>query len=182
MAYVTPSTLPTDTFVTSTHWAIHVNNQKFLHGPPTAMVQRDAAQSFTSGAWDTLQWDTETWDTNTMWSSTNNDQVFVHTAGKYLVTFMGSFAASSAGTLREFVITKNSTAFAGGDSVVGFQTYPFDQNAGPADVTVTTLCGMVSMTTTDYITGQQFQNSGGSLASATAEHNRPRLSMLWVSS
>lgn len=177
IAYANPSTFVAGNVLTAAQQNVLANNDRFLHGPPTVRLRRAAAQTFTISAYDTVQFDTEDWDSNSMWSSTNNDQVFVRTAGKYLATFSGSFSNSTGGTLRIIAIVKNSTA-----SLVTneqFQVFASQDmlTLGPR-MSVT---GMFSMTTTDYLTAQMFQDAG-SITATTAREGQPTFSMLWVSS
>lgn len=179
MAYTAPSTKATGTLITSTMYKAHlIDNIKFLHGPPTVRVSRDAAQSLPNNTYDTIQWDVEDWDTNGIWSSTNNDQLFVRTAGKYTAQLSVGFAASTGGTIRGVAIVKNSTALVGTNEAF-HQLIRNDQLTG---IQIVSVSGTFSMTTSDYLTGQAFQDSGGSLNTSTSQSDEPRLSMLWVSS
>jgi hypothetical protein len=172
MPYVAPSTLATGTLVTSTHWAIHVNNQKFLHGPPTVQLTRAAAQNIPDTAWTGVSWDTEVWDTNTMWSSTAPTKVYARTAGKFLVTQIGSFAATTGGAFRALGIRVNTTSGDPRDAHISNETQ--------SQAWVKCLTSMVSLTTGQFIEAVQIQNSGAGLNTDTTFD--PRLSMIWMSS
>lgn len=182
MAYTTPSTQPTGTLITSTMYKAHlVDNIKFLHGPPNCRVQRDVAQAMPTGAWDSIVWDQEDWDNNTMWSSTNPDQVFVRTAGKYLAMTSVGLTNSSGGTRRDIGIFKNSTS-AATDNDEAFRAKMGSVVDFPnADINLS-VTGMFSMTTSDYLTVQVFHDVGANLNTSTSPNNRPKLAVLWVSS
>lgn len=175
MAYTTPSTWVSGNVLTAAQLNEQVrDNIKFLHGPPTAQIGRTAAFSVASGAWEEVQFDTEVWDTNTMWSSTANTKVFCRTAGKYLVTFTGALASSTAGTHRGIGIRFNSTS---GDPQYGA---PQSQEAANSFRWSGAVTQIVPMTTGQYIQGVFFHNTGAGLDTDTTF--TPKLSILWVSS
>lgn len=176
IAYANPSTFVAGEVLTAAQQNVLAANDRFFHGPPTVRVRRAAAQSMPDGAWDTVQFDTEDWDSNSMWSSTNNDQVFVRTAGKYLAVASAGLANSSGGTRRDIAIFKNSTA-ASGEAVR--MNILGDLPLADANLAVS---GLFSMTTSDYLTLMIFQNSGAGLNTQTGTDARPVLSVLWVSS
>lgn len=178
MAYTTPSTWVAGAVLTAAQLNTQLrDNIRFLHGVPTCRLRRDAAQALASGSWDTVQWDTEDWDNNTIWSSTNNDQLFVRTAGKYNAIFVMGFATSTGGTVRAAALVKNSTALALNDDAWTF-SHPADKVFGVNNLTVS---GMFSMTTSDYLTGQFFQDAGA-INSSTTVAEQPRIAIFWVSS
>lgn len=179
MAYTTPSTQPTGTLITSTMYKAHlVDNIKFLHGPPTVRVARDAAYAIPASAWEEIPFDTEDWDSNLMWSSTAATKVFCRTAGKFSWACNGGFASSTVGVFRGIALRKNSTS---GDPTEGGFVDNDDFPSGAAARTYA-CSGMVSLTTGQYVQLVMFQDTGGTLNSSTLAHNQPRLSMFWVSS
>lgn len=179
MAYVTPTTRASGYKVPASVWNSDVvENVKFLHGPPTARLQRDAAQSLASGTWEEISFDTEVWDTDTMWSSTAATKVFARTAGKFLVNVGGFFASSTAGAYRGIGVRKNSTS--GNPDEVSIFT-SLDPQAGFGDGMLA-CSGIVSLTTGQYVQMVMLQNTGAGLNTSTVASVQPRLSILWVSS
>lgn len=179
MAYANPSTFVAAQELTAAQLNVLANNDRFLHGRPTALVRRAAVQSLPNGSWAAIVFDTEDWDSNTIWSSTDAEKLKVRTAGKYTARAHGGIRGSTAGTLRGIAIVKNSTSFAATD-VAARQLDVFDI------VTATTWQGavsqMFSMTTSDYLTLHMIQNRGSTLGTSTTRDSQPTLSVLWESS
>lgn len=170
-----PSTQVRGTFITSTMYAALGSWRR----PPTCRVRRAAAQAFVTGVWDTVQFDTEDWDTNTIWSSTNNDQLFTRTAGKYLATASGGLNASTAGSLRSMAICKNTTANSVTADSAEFRAIYDPSNA--ANGPLFSVSQQFSMTTSDFLTLQFFHDRGSDLGGSTFRNAQPTLSILWVS-
>lgn len=182
MAYVNPSTFVAGEVGTAAEQNVIANDIRFLHGPPTCQVRRVAAQSIGSGGYVSIQFDTEGWDTNTIWSSTASEKLFARTAGKYLATFTAHLAGSSAGQLRIATIAKNTTAV--GSSSTAYETRLSSTAIGSNGIGLS-VSGMFSLTTSDYLTANVYQDSGISFNTSTGAANRlfhPTMSMLWVSS
>lgn len=177
MPYQNPSTFVAGNVLTAAQMNVLANNDRFLHGPPTVRVSRDAAQSIPNNTWTSITFDVEDWDSNSMWSSTANERVFGGIAGKYLVTFHSGFAASTAGNYRSVGINKNSTT---GPPSEATNTAGFDFVTGSGvDLSVSVL---VSLTSTQFVSGMVLHNVGVNLNTSTGAGAQPRLSMLWVSS
>jgi hypothetical protein len=176
MAWTTPSTQPTGTMITSTHYKTHIiDNLKYLHGPPTVRVSRDALLSVTQSTWFDVTFDVEDWDTNSMWSSTAGTKVFCRTAGKYLVNASGGITTSTGGTIRGIGIRKNSTT--GTPEFSATQTEPAN-----GKVSTPAISHLISLTTGQYIQFVLFHDHSGTLNTSTAADAQPRLSMIWMSS
>jgi len=177
VAYTTPSTHPNSYIVTSTDWAIQVNNDKFFHGPPTVRVVRAAAQSLASGTFTAIAFSSKDWDTNTMFATTGT-KVTCKTAGKFLVTFSGGFQPSTAGSNWLIGVRKNSTGTAEPNE---FETILSVKRTASAHL-VGSISGEVALSTGQFIEGVMYQDTGGSINTSTQAGRRPKLSMLWVSS
>lgn len=176
MAWTNPSTAVSGEVLTAAVWNSDVrDNVKFLARPPSVRVERDATQSLDNSTWTEISFDVEAWDTDTMWSSTAATKVFAKTAGKYLVTGIGSFAASTAGSNRAFGFRKNTTS--GGPSEGSMLINPPETGAGANyRICVTNL---ITLTTGQYLQFVGFQDSGSGLNTIA---NETIFSMLWVSS
>lgn len=177
MAYTTPSTQPTGTLITSTHYKAHlIDNIKFLHGPPTVRVRRAAAQSIASGSWEEISFDTEDWDTDTMWSSTAATKLFARTAGKYQIAVRGTFAASTAGRTRAIGARKNSTS-----STPDIAVHVHDYDIPSGSLPVQSAADMVSLTTGQYVQVCMVHDVGVNHNTDT-NYGGVVASLLWVSS
>lgn len=177
MAYTTPSTFVAGAVLTAAQLNAVQNNVRFLHGPPTVRVKRDAVLAVPTGGFEEVAFDTEDWDSDTMWSSTAATKVFCRTAGKYLVSAGGLLAASTGGTDRIIGIRKNSTSSDPEFGLTAAQTEP----AAGGTRRGGQVCGMVELTTGQYVQLVYFHNVGSNLNTST-DNFQPTLSMLWVSS
>lgn len=181
MAYAAPSTHPTGYIVTSTDWAIQVNNDKFFHGVPTARVVRTSVQSITNNTWTAISFSSKDWDSNNMFATTGT-KVTCKTAGKFLVCFTGVFANSSLGSLRGIAIQKNTTtAGTGHEAQMIVASTAITAASGRLS-----LSQLVALTTGQFIRGEVLQDSGGGLNTSTGGSGvsvpRPTFSAIWMSS
>lgn len=174
MAYANPSTFVAGNALTAAQQNVLANNDRFLHGPPTVRVQRDAVQALTISAWTEIAWDTENWDTNTMWSSTAAHKIFARTAGKYLCTWNGGFADSTVGTLRGMGISKNSTVAGALENhvLLSQDMLSLAPRIGGS--------AMVSLSSGQFIEVQMFADAA--INTSTGDGFRPQFSMIWMSS
>jgi hypothetical protein len=179
MAWTTPSTQPTGTMITSTHYKAHIiDNIKFLHGPPTARVRATTNAGLTSGAWTSVNFNTEDWDNNSIFSSTSNRKLICRTAGKYLVEFSAGFNASSAGQLRGIAIQKNTTTAGSGHEVKSL----FNSTAVGNTGMVFSCSQLIALSTGQFIRGEMIHDTGAATEWSTSAGTQPTLSMIWMSS
>jgi hypothetical protein len=119
----------------------------------SVLVHHSANQSINTASATTLTWDTEDHDTNALHSTvTNPERLTCQTTGKYLVDFHGLFGTDATG-IRYAGLYKNGVtpiAFDMRPAITGFNT----------SVSITKY---VSLTATDYLTIQVYQNSGSTL-------------------
>jgi hypothetical protein len=175
MAYANPSTFVAAQVLTAAQMNVLANNDRFLHGPPTVRVNRDAVQSIAQSAFEEVSFDTEDWDTDTMRSSTDPTKVFARTAGKYLVSVGGLLAASTGGDDRIIGVRKNSTS---GDPELGLSASvdePVSVRRGGQ------VSGMIALTTGQYVQLVYFHNHSAGINTST-DNFKPTLSMIWMSS
>src|SRR5581483_3511354 len=173
MAYTTPSTFVAGNVLTAAQMNAIQNNIRFFHGVPTASVNRNTAQSISNNTITAIQFNSEVWDSNTIWSSTASNKFFARTAGKYLATFSLQLTGSSAGTFRVAAIVKNATQYAETSTMM---EHTIGSTAIAATVALS-VTGIFSMTTSDYLTAQVFQDTGGALNTSTQMRRRPKFQM-----
>lgn len=182
MAWVNPETVTAGQVLGATRWNKDVvGNTEFLAKPPSCAVSRSTEQSVATGVWRSIAWNTEGWDTDTMWSSTAATRLDINTSGKYLIAANAGFAASTVGVARlmGFAVGGSSTASPSG---VGGRVYCPPPRAGNSlNMTHTQ---MISLTSTQYVRIQVFQDSGGALnvIENAADGQTPRVSAIWMSS
>lgn len=143
--------------------------------PPACRVYHNANQSFTDATLNGVAFNSERYDTNTMHDTvTNNNRITINTAGLYLVTFDGHFAAASDYTEVYGFIRVNNTSYiaqggpgaaTGGGLNVGFNVatvYKFAAN--------------------DYVTADAVQNNTANAArNLVASGNySPEFSATWI--
>lgn len=97
MAYSAPRTWAAGEHPTAAQFNQDIrDNVSFLGNPPACRVYRSTVQSYTDATEGTQLFDTERYDTNTMHdTSTNTGRITIKTAGIYIVTFRGRFAAAA---------------------------------------------------------------------------------------
>lgn len=118
----------------------------------SASVRKTVAQSISNSTTTTISWDAEDWDTDTIHdNATNNSRLTATTSGKYIITAAIVFGSNNAG-VRQLVVNKNG--------FLAFQQIFPNNGAGEDQCALT---GFVSLSISDYVEVQVWQNSGGSL-------------------
>lgn len=125
------------------------------HAEPAAIgarVYHSAAQSVNNASWTVLAFNSERWDSDGMHSTTtNNSRITCKTAGKYMITFCGSYASNAAGD-RLFQFVLNST-------IIGVVRV----GANSAAATALSLATIWDLAVGDYVEVHAYQTSGGAL-------------------
>lgn len=182
MAWTNPDTVTAGSVLAATRWNTHlVGNLDFLAKPPSCGLSRSTEQSIATGVWRSIAWNTEGWDTDTMWSSTAATRVDINTAGKYLVTANAGFVASTAGVARLMGIAIDGSSTASPSGVGGRVYHPPPRTGNSLNMTHSQ---MISLTSTQTVRIQVFQDSGGALnvIESAADGQTPRVSVMWMSS
>ena len=118
-----------------------------------ATVTRATAQSISNGTWTNVLFGSELLKTGVTHSNvTNSERLTIVTTGKYFVFYTAIFAANATGIRRADVMLNGSTSFG-----------LYSAAPGSADGTTLTLGTVYSLTASDYITLEVYQNSGGAL-------------------
>lgn len=118
-----------------------------------ARVYHNIDQAIPNTTWTVSAFNSERWDSDTIHDTVvNNDRLTCKTAGKYLVSFSGRFAADNVGR-RMFNLRLNiavTIAFEIANAVDG----------GTHGITITTV---VDLAVTDFVDVRVYQDSGGPL-------------------
>lgn len=167
------STQPRGTFITSTMYAAMSSWRR----PPTVRAVRLATQTISASVWTAIAWSSKDWDSNTMFATTGT-KLTCKTAGKFQVNFMAGFKASTTGTVRGLGLRKNTT----GTGVPGEGDILLPPpKTGSIFNLQTSISNIISLTTGQFVEGCIFSDgSGNGLVSSTGT-DKPRISMLWVS-
>jgi hypothetical protein len=115
MGYTSPGDVVTGTTITSTWGNLVGDATDFLANPPACRVYHNANQSLTDNTLTLVAFNSERYDTNTMHdTATNNSRITFTTAGLYLVTFNGNFAARGdyVEIYAEFIVNVAATVIA----------------------------------------------------------------------
>lgn len=143
--------------------------------PPACRVFHSAAQSVASGALAAVAFDSERFDTDTMHDTvTNNGRITFNTAGLYVVSFSGLFAAASDYTAVYGFLRLNGTTYIAQSGPGSHGTANF--NAG---ITVTTPYKFIAG---DFVIVEVTQQNGPAAARnllATGNYS-PEFSAVWV--
>lgn len=152
-----PSVATGDVYTAAAHNAIatNVNNYRV---PPIVRVTR-ATQTISNSSWTFIDTWVEAIDTDGMWTSANN-YVEVQTAGVYLVTYGGDFAANSTNDRLGYIALNDATPGNGAIHQVSEK---------PIGLSTQTLNGsfIYSFSVSDKLRFGVLQNSGGNLAITT---------------
>ncbi len=146
----------------------------FVLSPPWCQVRQGVAQNIGTGAWTGLLFDTED-DDQDLWHSlaANTDRIVPQTPGWVRLSGGASFAINATG-FRGTRWTLNGTAIPGTQIIVPNAT------ASSATVVPARTIAVQVNGTTDIITLQVFQNSGGTLATAVAGSDaQPSITAEW---
>ena len=116
-------------------------------------IYNSAAQTIGNASWTTLTFDNESFDTDSMHSTvTNTGRITVPEDGVYLLIHTVGFTSNSTG-FRATRFIKNGTTNFFGNSIDG-------TNGNTCTAVGTTI---LSLSASDYVTVQVYQNSGGDL-------------------
>lgn len=173
MPYVAPATVVTATTIT-TAWGNSVKAATdFLANPPACRVYNNVNQSIPVGGSGTfLAFNTERFDTNTMHDTvTNNGRITFNTAGLYVVSFSGSWAAV-AGGIRVFELWLNGLT----TKLAGW----LDSPPSATDARAATITTLWKMAAGDYVQALAYQTSGGALNVVGTGNTFPEFSAVWV--
>ena len=125
--------------------------------------------STSSGSWAPLTLDSERFDTDSMHSdSSNTERLTCNTAGKYAIFGIARHATDTTGQRMLRVLLNGTTTIA---------EIKFD--AGASDVTEG-IATLYSLSATDYVELQSFQNSGGALNIEAVPNYSPEFGMIKV--
>jgi hypothetical protein len=144
-------------------------------GTGVAQLYRAAAQTLTTSTATDIIWDTATLDRLGGWSSTTNPTRWTpNIPGWYLVQGFVGYAAHATGT-RRAALRKNGSSYVPGS---------FVQDA-PASASFTfrvhTPMLLVQMNgTTDYLTVEAYQSSGGNLDTLATSDGNPNLTVVYA--
>lgn len=147
--------------------------------PPMCRVVSSSGVATTNGGWGigaTSDWSVSI-DTDPTMYTVANRQILINTAGVYLITFGGVWAANATGD-RLVSISLNDTstgAPTSGKIIVSSYT-----KAITASDTSSTGAAMLSLAVGDTLRMHIYQNSGGNLTFGTAGGGYPFYSAAWI--
>ena len=163
MTWTTIARLDAGDQLTSTIWNNQVKgNLEHLYSVPRCWAYKTSAQSTSTstGAYTNVTFDAEHYDTASIHDTvTNNERFTLVRAGLWLVVGCVAFASNSTGERLLRMVQYDS-----GGSAVETVSEDRDEAAGSSSPTYLTSVGLAyTDTTTDYVTMQSRQNSGGNL-------------------
>lgn len=143
---------------------------------PLAILRQTVAQSIPNAAWTDITMDTEDIDRDGGHSTVTNTARYTSPTAGYLMLSGGvSYAANATGYRgARFALNATQTNY----SAVVLMTVTVA--ATVTDVPARTIIQPVNGTT-DYVTVQGVQNSGGALNTAVSAGDQPYMTVLWVS-
>ncbi len=147
----------------------------FLMNPPMVRLRKTTTQSIPNNVFTPLNWDFVEVETVNFWDSTNPSRITPSVPGYYVGTYGYSFTANVTGN-RSTRVLKNG--------VTTYRVFSNNQdaytNAAYTQVSRGNVFFEAFNGTTDYITAEVFQNSGGSLSVITDVIERqPDLVLRW---
>lgn len=132
-----------------------------------ARVHNSAVQAIATATWTSITFDTERFDTDAFHSTaTNTSRLTIPTTGYYFIGADLSLAANATGTARFCRFFLNGTTRIGGEQGAGYT--PVAGNVirfNPSTI--------YSLTATNYVEVQLFQDSGGNLNSEVTANSTP---------
>lgn len=151
------------------------DNVAFLANPPACRVYHNANQSFADAGLAGVSFNSERYDTASMHDTvTNNGRITLNTAGLYLVTLDGHFAAAGDYTeVYGFIRLNNTTYIAQGG--------PGAATAGGLNVGFN-VATVYKFAANDFVTADAVQNNtGGAARNLLASGNySPEFSATWL--
>jgi hypothetical protein len=175
MPYTTPHTWVAGETWTSVLGNANVrDNVAFLANPPACRVYNNANQSVADQTFTTVALNSERFDTDNMHDTvTNNSRITFNTAGIYVVTFCGQFAAAADYSLIAFAIRLS------GGSNIAYQDLQNTVSAETAGLTITTI---YKFAVADYVEARVYQDNSPNAARnlLVTGNNSPEFSAVWV--
>lgn len=131
---------------------------------------RSTAQSINNGAWTAISFDTEQFDTyNLHDNSVNPTRITLPNAGRYLVTGQANFVSSVAGAIRGVSIRRNGVSY-----LAAYYVAPI---GGGNETAMPTSAIIETTAANDYIELCVYQDSGGTLNTATFGSQNPAIAI-----
>lgn len=147
------------------------DNSTFIATAKAVALGRTSVQSVGSASWTSVSWQSAEFETVEAWSSgANPDRLTPQVAGYYVVTFKTWWAGTSATGIRAARILLNGTT-----------TMHSDKRAGMGYTMPCYTHGLVHLNgTTDYLTCQAYQDSGGSMDLIITPGEETAVSLAWL--
>jgi len=174
MTWTTISRVDAGDDVTSSAWNNQVKgNLEHLYSVPRCEAYRSADQTIGNASFTSVTWDSETFDTASIHdTSTNSDRFTLVRDGMWLVVAQINFVSNATGTRRARLRFNDSSTLS--------QSYFYTASGDTARFTTSAI--VYTDTTTDYVSLQVFQNSGGNLNFNGGSAAASRMSVAWLGS